>query len=76
VNTSATSAVTPPTSVVLLVAGAGVLPRVPASTVVAAALALLVWSFARDVRWLWRVRPAGRAVRRPVRLGGVGASRT
>lgn len=62
--------------VVLLVAGAGVLPRVPASTVVAAALALLVWSFARDVRWLWRVRPAGRAVRRPVRLGGVGASRT
>ncbi|WP_189552272.1 CDP-alcohol phosphatidyltransferase family protein [Streptomyces lavendofoliae] len=45
--------------VVLLVAGTGVLPAAPARVAVAAALALLVWSFARDVRWLWRVRPSG-----------------
>ncbi|MEV3987510.1 CDP-alcohol phosphatidyltransferase family protein [Streptomyces sp. NPDC049837] len=42
--------------VVLLVAAAGILPPVPAYAAVASALALLVWSFARDIRWLWRVR--------------------
>lgn len=42
--------------VVLLVAAAGILPPVPAYAAVAVALALLVWSFARDIRWLWRVR--------------------
>ncbi|WP_079277933.1 CDP-alcohol phosphatidyltransferase family protein [Streptomyces sp. CB03234] len=46
--------------VVLLVAAAGILPPVPAYGAVAAALALLVWSFARDVRWLWRVKVPGR----------------
>ncbi|MET9800440.1 CDP-alcohol phosphatidyltransferase family protein [Streptomyces sp. NPDC006368] len=47
--------------VVLLVAGAGIVPGVPAYAVVAVALALLVWSFARDIRWLWRVRVPGGA---------------
>ncbi|QGV77137.1 CDP-alcohol phosphatidyltransferase family protein [Streptomyces ficellus] len=65
--------------VVLLVAGTGALPRVPAYAAVAAALALLVWSFGRDIRWLWRVRvdvrvpvpaaAAGAPVRQTVRPG-------
>ncbi|MFE1173875.1 CDP-alcohol phosphatidyltransferase family protein [Streptomyces sp. NPDC058773] len=42
--------------VVLVVAAAGVLPRAAAATAVSGALALLVWSFGRDVGWLWRVR--------------------
>jgi phosphatidylglycerophosphate synthase len=43
--------------IVLVVASAGVLP-VPLTTVlVGTALALLCWSFGRDVRWLWRRRP-------------------
>ncbi len=42
--------------VVLVVAGAGVLPVASAATAVSGALALLVWSFGRDVAWLWRVR--------------------
>ncbi|GFE18790.1 membrane protein [Streptomyces glebosus] len=42
--------------VVLVVAGAGVLPRPAAAVAVSGALALLVWSFGRDVGWLWRVR--------------------
>lgn len=42
--------------VVLVVAGAGILPRTAAAIAVSAALALLVWSFGRDVGWLWRVR--------------------
>jgi phosphatidylglycerophosphate synthase len=42
--------------IVLLVAGAGIIPRLPAYAAVLVALALLVWSFARDIRWLWRVR--------------------
>ncbi|MGW2563484.1 CDP-alcohol phosphatidyltransferase family protein [Streptomyces sp. NPDC001514] len=42
--------------IVLLVAGAGIIPRVPAYGAVLVALALLVWSFGRDIRWLWRVR--------------------
>jgi phosphatidylglycerophosphate synthase len=40
--------------VVLLVAAADVLPRLLAVALVGVALALLVWSFARSVRWLWR----------------------
>ncbi|WP_336317913.1 CDP-alcohol phosphatidyltransferase family protein [Streptomyces lavendofoliae] len=66
--------------VVLLVAGTGVLPAAPACVAVAAALALLVWSFARDVRWLWRVRAPGRSRRaaggagRPVRRASSGAT--
>ncbi|WP_078872394.1 CDP-alcohol phosphatidyltransferase family protein [Streptomyces sp. NRRL S-337] len=47
--------------VVLVVAGAGIVPRAVAGAAVATALALLVWSFGRDVRWLWRVRTGARA---------------
>ncbi|MFG2093491.1 CDP-alcohol phosphatidyltransferase family protein [Streptomyces sp. NPDC048612] len=42
--------------VVLVLAGSGVLPPTAAATAVGGALALLVWSFGRDVGWLWRVR--------------------
>ncbi|MFD7305384.1 CDP-alcohol phosphatidyltransferase family protein [Streptomyces pharetrae] len=45
--------------VLLLVAAAGLLPVAVDAGVVAVALALLTWSFGRDVRWLWRrSRPA------------------
>ncbi|MBB2938176.1 phosphatidylglycerophosphate synthase [Amycolatopsis bartoniae] len=40
--------------IVLVVACAGVLPALAATVVTAAALALLAWSFGRDVRWLRR----------------------
>ncbi|MEV4047772.1 CDP-alcohol phosphatidyltransferase family protein [Streptomyces sp. NPDC049744] len=40
--------------VLLLVAGADLLPRGANAGVAAVALGLLVWSFGRDVRWLWR----------------------
>ncbi|MFI7390504.1 CDP-alcohol phosphatidyltransferase family protein [Streptomyces tendae] len=40
--------------VLLLLAGADLLPRTANAGVAAMALALLVWSFGRDVRWLWR----------------------
>ncbi|MGW7574450.1 CDP-alcohol phosphatidyltransferase family protein [Streptomyces sp. NPDC054765] len=40
--------------IVLVVAGTGILPRASAVTAVAVALGLLVWSFGRDVAWLWR----------------------
>jgi phosphatidylglycerophosphate synthase len=43
--------------VVLVVATADVLPRTLIAAAVAASLALLVESFGRDVRWLWRHRP-------------------
>ncbi|OMI35113.1 CDP-alcohol phosphatidyltransferase family protein [Streptomyces sparsogenes] len=42
--------------IVLLVAAAGVLPGPAATALVCVALALLLWSFGRDIRWLWRVR--------------------
>lgn len=42
--------------IVLLVVGAGILPVLPAFAAVFVALALLMWSFGRDIRWLWRVR--------------------
>jgi hypothetical protein len=52
--------------IVLLVAGAGVLPREVTAGAVCTALALLVWSFGRDISWLWlhggRV-PAARSAR-------------
>jgi phosphatidylglycerophosphate synthase len=45
--------------VVLVVAASGLLPGVVAAALVGAALASLVWSFGRDVAWLWRIhRPA------------------
>ncbi|MFI1326832.1 MULTISPECIES: CDP-alcohol phosphatidyltransferase family protein [unclassified Streptomyces] len=40
--------------VLLLVAGAHLLPRPVNAGVVVLALGLLVWSFGRDVLWLWR----------------------
>jgi hypothetical protein len=40
--------------IVLVVASAGVVSRPWAIAVVAAALALLSWSFGRDIGWLWR----------------------
>ncbi|MGW1894846.1 CDP-alcohol phosphatidyltransferase family protein [Streptomyces sp. NPDC002004] len=40
----------------LLVAAAGILPHVVTAATVAAALALLLWSFGRDVLWLWGAR--------------------
>jgi phosphatidylglycerophosphate synthase len=42
--------------IVLVVASAGVMPRPLTITSVGLALALLGWSFGRDVGWLWRVR--------------------
>ena len=53
--------------IVLLVVGTGIIPRLPAYTAVLVALALLVWSFARDIRWLWRVsvRDSAAVVRDP-----------
>jgi phosphatidylglycerophosphate synthase len=40
--------------IILLVAGAGILPYDAQLTTVLTALALLVWSFGRDIAWLWR----------------------
>jgi phosphatidylglycerophosphate synthase len=42
--------------IVLVVAASGVLPYPAAILAVAAALALLLWSFARDIHWLHRTR--------------------
>ncbi|GAA4594839.1 CDP-alcohol phosphatidyltransferase family protein [Planotetraspora phitsanulokensis] len=44
--------------IVLVVAASGVLPYPVVAVAVGAALASLVWSFGRDVVWLWRNRPA------------------
>ncbi|MHA5047052.1 CDP-alcohol phosphatidyltransferase family protein [Streptomyces sp. SD15] len=40
--------------IALLVAGAGVLPHLANAATVFLALASLVWSFGRDIAWLWR----------------------
>ena len=42
--------------IVLVVASAGLVPMAIMMAVVAASLALLTWSFVRDVRWLWLQR--------------------
>ncbi|MEU5882538.1 CDP-alcohol phosphatidyltransferase family protein [Spirillospora sp. NPDC047279] len=42
--------------VALVAAGAGVLPQAAAAALAAVALAALVWSFGRDVAWLWHAR--------------------
>ncbi|MGW3243460.1 CDP-alcohol phosphatidyltransferase family protein [Streptomyces sp. NPDC001070] len=47
--------------IVLLLACSGVVPVVVAAALTVFALASLVWSFGRDVLWLWRHRPARRA---------------
>lgn len=46
--------------VVLTVAAGQVLPAPASVAVVSSALALLTWSFGRDVAWLWRNAPAAR----------------
>ncbi|MFD7767731.1 CDP-alcohol phosphatidyltransferase family protein [Streptomyces sp. NPDC059787] len=60
--------------VLLLLAGAALLPHVVNVGVVVLALGLLVWSFGRDVLWLWRTSrveaaPAGPEVRRELVAG-------
>ncbi|MFJ5224433.1 CDP-alcohol phosphatidyltransferase family protein [Streptomyces sp. NPDC088400] len=45
--------------IVLLTASAGILPPVTVLAVVLVALALLIWSFARDILWLWDVEMSG-----------------
>ncbi|MEW2167259.1 CDP-alcohol phosphatidyltransferase family protein [Streptomyces sp. NPDC007084] len=66
--------------VVLLVAGAGVLPYAVTVAAVLPALASLVWSFGRDILWLWHhaaLSPAGpsaRAETRPRVLVGAPAT--
>ncbi|MFB7509025.1 CDP-alcohol phosphatidyltransferase family protein, partial [Streptomyces broussonetiae] len=40
--------------IALLLAGAELLPRPANLAIVLLALGSLVWSFGRDVRWLWR----------------------
>ncbi|MGW1602463.1 CDP-alcohol phosphatidyltransferase family protein, partial [Streptomyces eurythermus] len=47
----------------LLVAGAGLLPYPADLAIVLLALGSLVWSFGRDVRWLWRTARATSGVR-------------
>jgi phosphatidylglycerophosphate synthase len=65
--------------VLLLLAGSGLLPYALTFGVVALALALLTWSFGRDIGWLWRTR-VGSAEREVARVedvretAGVGAA--
>lgn len=46
-------------AVALLVAASGVAPRSVSAGLCAAALLALLWSFGRDVLWLWRTREPG-----------------
>ncbi|MFF3891152.1 CDP-alcohol phosphatidyltransferase family protein [Streptomyces sp. NPDC001914] len=57
--------------VILLVAGSGLLPYAAEMAAVLTALALLVWSFGRDIAWLWRQGGRGPAERtgRPLETG-------
>lgn len=61
--------------IVLVVASAGLLPHVAAITVVAAALASLIWSFGTDVGWL-RERAAATAGRAPQLVGRAALTRS
>lgn len=49
--------------IVLVVAASGLVPRPLAVGVVGLSLALLSWSFGRDIRWLWRHREVEGRVR-------------
>ena len=53
--------------IALLVAASSLLPDVANVAVVAVALASLVWSFGRDVLWLWSVRDLGLGAEPPAR---------
>ncbi|BCB76117.1 membrane protein [Phytohabitans flavus] len=54
--------------VVLAAASSGILPYPMAMAVVGTALALLIWSFSRDVAWLWRAHEIQRFVAAAVAL--------
>ncbi|CAL9609928.1 CDP-alcohol phosphatidyltransferase family protein [Streptomyces sp. enrichment culture] len=58
--------------VFLLVAASDLLPRPVTAGVVLVALGALVWSFGRDVRWLWRVARTRRAAVEVRELESVG----
>lgn len=47
--------------IILVIVSAGVAPPPVATGLAGLALASLVWSFGRDVRWLWRSRDTGRS---------------
>jgi phosphatidylglycerophosphate synthase len=59
--------------VVLVTVSAGVLPHLVSVVLVTVALAMLAWSFSRDVRWLWHTRDTGDGAAREVPGGGAGA---
>ncbi|WP_406120065.1 CDP-alcohol phosphatidyltransferase family protein [Streptomyces sp. NBC_00989] len=52
--------------ILLLLAGANLLPHVANIGVVALALGTLVWSFGRDILWLWRTSRTSRVEEVPV----------
>lgn len=65
--------------IALAVASSGLLPAPVSAAVVGTALALLVWSFTRDVAWLWRAHQVRRWVLAGVSLpqapaGGTGGN--
>ncbi|WP_438489246.1 CDP-alcohol phosphatidyltransferase family protein [Streptomyces sp. S186] len=62
--------------VVLVTAGAGIAPRALERGAVAGALALLVWSFGRDVGWLWRTREGAGGASAARAAGGEPVSRS
>lgn len=47
--------------IVLVIAATGILPQAAARAAVAVALTLLVWSFGRDIAWLWRAKGTRRS---------------
>jgi phosphatidylglycerophosphate synthase len=49
--------------IILVAAGSGLLPYVLSAASVAGALALLTWSFGRDIAWLWSNREERHAAR-------------
>ncbi|MFI5956264.1 CDP-alcohol phosphatidyltransferase family protein [Cryptosporangium sp. NPDC051539] len=59
---------------VLVAAASGVLPTPAAAALVGLSLAVVGWSFARDIRFLHRADAAGRAVTSPVGVRTVNAS--
>jgi phosphatidylglycerophosphate synthase len=58
--------------IVLVVASSGILPRPLTIASVALALAVLAWSFGRDIRWLWRARHRRPAPGARTASGGAG----
>jgi hypothetical protein len=52
--------------IVLVVASAGILPKPQAIVCVGLALAVLIWSFGKDIGWLWAQASSSRAAVAPV----------